>query len=92
MRKISHQVLVIPAFAEMTSTFANITYNNTTLVILQSSFLFDMIILLMYRYRPYLKIALLAQCRRYAQILILEILLCIPAVKIFACLDIEPKV
>jgi len=88
MRKISHQVLVIPAFAEMTSTFANI---NTTLVILQSSFLFDMIILLMYRYRPYLKIVLLAQCRRYAQILILERLLCIPAVKIFACLYIESK-
>jgi len=29
---------------------------------------------------------LLARCRRYAQVLILEILLCIPAVKIFACL------
>ena len=37
------------------------------------------------------KNCLLAQYRRYAQILILEILLCIPAVKILACLDLEPK-
>ena len=37
------------------------------------------------------KNCLLARYRRYAQILILEILLCIPAVKIFACLDLEPK-
>ena len=37
------------------------------------------------------KNCLLARCRRYAQFLILERLLCIPAVKIFACLDLEPK-
>ena len=37
------------------------------------------------------KNCLLARCWRYAQVLILEILLCIPAVKIFACLDLEPK-
>jgi len=33
------------------------------------------------------KNCLLARCRRYAQILILEILLCIPAVKIYAFPD-----
>ena len=37
------------------------------------------------------KNCLLSRCRRYAQILILEIFLSIPPVKIFACLDLESK-
>jgi len=37
------------------------------------------------------KNCLLARYQRYAQIVILEILLCISAVKLFACLDLEPK-